>query len=118
MLRSGLPPGKPCLLSSDLIYYSSSGRIWLIDLARYLPSTAQIDGFDINVSQCPPHEWLPANVSIHELDCLAPLPENLVEQYDIVHIQLFQLGIQDREPEPIIQNLIRMLSSLFVNYHH
>lgn len=83
--------------------------IWLIDLARYLPPTAQIHGFDINISQCSPHEWLPENVSIHQLDCLAPLPENIVEQYDIVHIQLFQLGIQDREPEPIIQNLIRML---------
>ncbi len=35
-----------------------------------------------------------------------------MEQYDIVHIQLFQLGIQNRDPEPIVQNLIRMLSSL------
>lgn len=40
------------------------------------------------------------------------MPADLVEQYDIVHIQLFQLGIQNRDPEPIVQNLICMLSSL------
>ena len=47
---------------------------------------------------------------MHRLDCLAPLPADLLEKYDIVHVQLFQLGIQNREPEPIIENLIRMLS--------
>lgn len=108
----GAGTGYVILLSFYLRYYSSPDSIWLIDLARYLPPSAIIEGFDIIVSQCPPKDWLPANVSIHQLDCLAPLPANLIEQYDIVHIQLFQLGIQNREPGPIIQNLIRMLSSL------
>lgn len=93
---------------------SSFVRIWLTDLARYLPASARIDGFDIDISQCPPKEWLPANVSVHQLDCLAPIPPNLVEQYDILHIQLFQLGVQNREPEPIVQNLLCMLSTVLV----
>ncbi|KAI4195383.1 MAG: hypothetical protein LQ346_003459 [Caloplaca aetnensis] len=83
--------------------------IWLVDLARHLPASAHIDGFDIDISQCPPKDWLPANVSVHRLDCIAPIPAEFVEQYDMLHIQLFQLGIQDRDPEPVVQNLLRML---------
>ncbi|KAI2615889.1 S-adenosyl-L-methionine-dependent methyltransferase [Hypoxylon sp. NC1633] len=83
--------------------------IWLVDLARYLPPSAQIDGFDIDLTQCPPAEWLPSNVKVHNLDCLAPLPEHLLEQYDIVHIQLFHLAVHNNDPAPIIQNLLKLL---------
>ncbi|KAI0014478.1 S-adenosyl-L-methionine-dependent methyltransferase [Xylariaceae sp. FL0662B] len=83
--------------------------IWLVDLARYLPPSAHIDGFDVDLTQCPPKEWLPSNVSLHKLDCLAPLPEHLLEQYDIVHIQLFHLAVHNNDPAPIILNLIRLL---------
>ncbi|KAI1386117.1 S-adenosyl-L-methionine-dependent methyltransferase [Hypoxylon trugodes] len=83
--------------------------IWLVDLARHLPPSAQIDGFDVDLSQCPPKEWLPSNVSVHRVDCLALFPENLLEQYDIVHIQLFHLAVHNNDPVPIIRNLIKLL---------
>ncbi|KAI0892638.1 S-adenosyl-L-methionine-dependent methyltransferase [Annulohypoxylon nitens] len=83
--------------------------IWLVDLARYLPPSAHIDGFDIDLSQCSPREWLPPNVSVHKVDCVAPLPEHLLEQYDIVHIQLFHLAVHNNDPAPIIQNLVKLL---------
>lgn len=85
-------------------------RIWLVDLARYLPASARIDGFDIDLTQCPPKEWLPPNVSVHNLDCLAPLPDRLVGRYDIVHIQLFHLAVHSNDPAPIIKNLVKLLS--------
>ncbi|KAK4651758.1 hypothetical protein QC762_0095990 [Podospora pseudocomata] len=84
-------------------------RIWLVDLARYLPASARIDGFDIDLTQCPPKEWLPPNVSVHNLDCLAPLPDRLVGRYDIVHIQLFHLAVHSNDPAPIIKNLVKLL---------
>ncbi|KAK3374773.1 S-adenosyl-L-methionine-dependent methyltransferase [Podospora didyma] len=83
--------------------------IWLIDLARHLPSSAHIDGFDIDLTQCPPKEWLPSNVSVHHLDCLAPLPGDLLEKYDIVHVQLFHLAVHNNDPAPIIRNLVKLL---------
>ncbi|OTA99274.1 hypothetical protein M426DRAFT_16569 [Hypoxylon sp. CI-4A] len=83
--------------------------IWLVDLARTLPPSARIDGFDIDLSQCSPREWLPSNVSVHQVDCLAPLPETLLEQYDIVHIQLFHLAVHNNDPAPIIRNLVKLL---------
>lgn len=85
-------------------------RIWLTDLARFLPPSAHIDGFDIDLTQCPPKDWLPNNVSVHEVDCLAPLPEHLIGKYDIVHIQLFHLAVHNNNPTPIIQNLLKLLS--------
>lgn len=85
-------------------------RIWLVDLANYLPPSAHIDGFDIDVTQCPPKEWLPSNVSVHTVDCLAPLPQHLLEKYDIVHVQLFHLAVHNNDPGPIIQNLLGLLS--------
>ncbi|KAK4200389.1 S-adenosyl-L-methionine-dependent methyltransferase [Triangularia verruculosa] len=83
--------------------------IWLVDLARSLPTSARIDGFDIDLTQCPPKEWLPRNVSVYNVDCLAPLPEYLLGSYDIVHIQLFHLAVHNNDPAPIIQNLVKLL---------
>lgn len=83
--------------------------IWLVDLARFLPPSAHIDGFDIDLTQCPPKQWLPRNVSVHNVDCLAPLPEHFLGKYDIVHIQLFHLAVHNNDPAPIIQNLLQLL---------
>lgn len=87
-------------------------RIWLVDLANYLPASARIDGFDIDLTQCPPKEWLPPNVHVHNVDCLARLPQQLLGTYDIVHIQLFHLAVHNNDPGPIIRNLLGLLSEL------
>jgi hypothetical protein len=95
--------------------------IWLLDLARHLPSSARIDGYDIDLTQCPPKEWLPDNVSVHMLDCLKPLSEHLLATYDVVHIQLFHLAVHNNDPGPIIENLVKLLSKiskLYVALHH
>ncbi|KAH8901368.1 S-adenosyl-L-methionine-dependent methyltransferase [Thozetella sp. PMI_491] len=83
--------------------------IWLVDLARCLPKSARIDGFDINLTQCSPKEWLPANVEVHQLDCLKPFPENLLGQYDVVRIQRFHVAVHNNDPRPIIRNFISLL---------
>ena len=55
--------------------------IWLLDLSESLPTSAQLDGFDVDLSQAPPTEWLPQNVSLRKLDILQELPEDLVGQF-------------------------------------
>ena len=55
--------------------------IWLLDLADSLPLSTQLHGFDINLTQCPPKPWLPANVQMRTLDIYDEVLEDLCEQY-------------------------------------
>lgn len=82
--------------------------IWLMDLSRQLPLTSQLDGFDVDTSQAPPTEWLPANVNIRKWDIFTEVPDELVGQYDIVHLKLLVFVVKG-DPVPILRNLLRML---------
>ena len=85
-------------------------RIWLIEVARVLPSTALLDGIDINFNQCPPKEWLPNNLTWITHDILSEPPRKLCEKYDVIHVQLFITILRDGNPVPMLQNLMKMLS--------
>lgn len=89
---------------------SDPHRIWLLDLARTLPPTAQLDGFDIDIADCPHKQWLPRNVTMQQLDALSEIPEHLVGMYDIVQLRLFQVVVRDNDPGPLLRNVLRMLS--------
>ncbi|KAL8658978.1 MAG: hypothetical protein Q9202_007338 [Teloschistes flavicans] len=82
--------------------------IWPLDLAQSLPM-AQVDGFDIDLEQCPPSEWLPHNVTIREWDAFSALPPELENQYDVVHLRLLLLVVRDNDPRAILRNALRML---------
>ena len=75
-----------------------------------LSSSAQLDGFDVDLTQAPPKQWLPSNVAMHKLDAFSPLPHDLVGKYDIVHLRLFIVLIKHNNPVPLLRNLIGMLS--------
>lgn len=75
-----------------------------------LSSSAQLDGFDVDLTQAPPKQWLPSNVAMHKLDAFSPLPHDLVGKYDIVHLRLFTVLIKHNNPVPLLRNLIGMLS--------
>ena len=79
-------------------------------MARTLPATVQCDGLDISLDQCPPAPWLPANVKLQKWDMFSDPPEELVGQFDIVHVRLIMLVIKDNNPVPIIHNLWKLLS--------
>lgn len=83
--------------------------IWLVDINRELPSV-HLDGFDILVDQFPAKEWLPDNISLHRLDLLKPISEELKGKYDLVHVRLFLAVVQNYDPTPILRNLMDMLS--------
>ncbi|KAL2054873.1 hypothetical protein ABVK25_004695 [Lepraria finkii] len=74
-----------------------------------LSSSAQLDGFDIDLTQAPPKQWLPSNVAMHKLDAFSPLPHDLVGKYDIVHLRLFTVLMKHNNPVPLLRNLIGML---------
>ena len=82
---------------------------WLIDVNRLLPS-AHLDGFDISKDQYPNNAWLPAQISLQELDIMKPIPFSLQNQYDIVHVQLFLCVVQRDGPEHVLKQLYKLLS--------
>lgn len=84
--------------------------MWIIDTARSIPPTAQFDGFDISSAHFPPQEWLPKNVRLRTMDALAPLPEDLVGYYDVVHVARIGLFVQNENPQPLLANFMKMLS--------
>ncbi|RAL07031.1 class I SAM-dependent methyltransferase [Aspergillus homomorphus CBS 101889] len=81
--------------------------IWLTELHTQLAKnnvTAQLDGFDINPVNFPAAVYLPAGVSLQQLDILAtPLPAKLLGTYDVVHIRAFaSLVGPDSDLTPIL----------------
>ncbi|KAL8767627.1 MAG: hypothetical protein Q9194_005930 [Teloschistes cf. exilis] len=82
--------------------------IWALDLAQSF-SVGQVDGFDIDLEQCPPSEWLPPNITVREWDAFSALPPELENQYDVVHIRLMLLVVPDNDPRLILRNSLLML---------
>ena len=81
-----------------------------LDLARQLPPTAQLEGLDIDNSQCPPPSWLPPNVTMRAVDALQrDVATDLLCRFDVVHVRLFMFVVE--EPGPLLRNVVRMLST-------
>ncbi len=85
--------------------------IWLLDLAKTLLPSAQLEGFDICSSGYPPSEWLPSNVNLGVWNVFDEPPENLHGKYDVVHIRLFLVVINDNDPLTILRHCIKILST-------
>lgn len=83
---------------------------WILDLARTLPPTAQLDGFDIDISQTPPQSWIPRNVTFEQMDATEVLPDKVIGKYDVVYVRLFVFVVRNNDPQSILANLARMLS--------
>ncbi|KAL8727983.1 MAG: hypothetical protein Q9181_005500 [Wetmoreana brouardii] len=84
--------------------------IWPLDIAHSFP-LVHIDGFDIDLQQCPPPDWLPRNVTLRSWDIFSVLAPGLEDSYDVVHIRLLLLVIRDNNPRPVLRNALRMLKA-------
>lgn len=109
-LKFNLHPSIPTPKANAKIADVATGTgIWLLDLARELPTTIQMDGLDISLSQAPPKAWLPANINMMLWNIFDDVPEDLVGQYDIVHVRLLLLVITNANAVPVLQRLARLL---------
>ena len=84
----------------------------MIDLAKQHP-LAQLDGFDISDEQYPPAGWVPKNITLSKLDILKPIPEELRVKYDVVHVSLIVVVVENDDPASVLKNLLTLLSMLF-----
>ncbi|KAL7942115.1 S-adenosyl-L-methionine-dependent methyltransferase [Trichoderma barbatum] len=83
--------------------------IWLLDMASQVPSTVQLDGFDISDEQFPAQSALPSNVTLQVLDSFAEMPEEHFEKYDVVHLRLWCAIIRGCDTFRLIKNATQLL---------
>ncbi|KAB8068890.1 hypothetical protein BDV29DRAFT_199087 [Aspergillus leporis] len=87
--------------------------IWLFDLLRD-PAVSryrslQLDGFDVDLKNAPVGEWLPPMITLREFDIFDDVPSDLIGKYDVVHLRLLVLVVQQSDPLPVIQKIFQML---------
>lgn len=83
--------------------------IWPIQLARHLPASASLCGFDISLSQAPPRAWLPPNLELREWDIFTPVPDDCLGKYDVVHVRLLLLVLTPANVRAVVRRLGQML---------
>ena len=87
--------------------------LWLCELAKNAPSSAQFDGFDISTNQFPHPSCLPKNVTLRQLDARSSAPDALCGKYHVVHVRLLFAVIDGNDPTPILNHCIKLLSKLY-----
>ena len=82
--------------------------IWAIDIALERPDV-QVHGYDIDITQAPPPEWLPANLQIHRWDIFSDPPISALGTFDLLHIRLLTAVLSGVDRLPVIQRFDSLL---------
>ncbi|KAL7893063.1 S-adenosyl-L-methionine-dependent methyltransferase [Trichoderma sp. SZMC 28014] len=83
--------------------------IWLLDLARQVPSTVRLDAFDISDRQFPHKDSRPENISFRILDAFSQVPDELIGKYDVVHLRLWCCIVRDCNTAALIRHATQLL---------
>ncbi|KAI3082636.1 hypothetical protein CBS147339_2516 [Penicillium roqueforti] len=83
--------------------------IWLRELAAALPSTCQLDGFDLSDVMFPHKDALPENITFHHQNFLEPFPDEYLGEYDVVNVRVMVVALSSDEWEPAVRNLMTLL---------
>ncbi|KAI1736261.1 hypothetical protein F4680DRAFT_432335 [Xylaria scruposa] len=83
---------------------------WLLDLHSQLESSTETElvGFDVDIAQVGPKEWLPPNFSLRKWSVFDDVPDDLVATFDIVNVRLIVFVIEN-DPAPVLRNLTKLL---------
>lgn len=82
---------------------------WLADLARQLPPTSSLYGFDIDTDKFVPADKLPSNITLEAGNALEPLPEEHHGKYDVVHARLLMYALKKDDWEIVARNMFTLL---------
>jgi ubiquinone/menaquinone biosynthesis C-methylase UbiE len=105
-IHPAIPIDKPDVKIAEV---GTGTGIWLLELAKSLPSTASFAGFDISAGQFPSPDWVAPNISFAALDASKPPPAHLQNQFDVVHLRLFTLVVENNDPAPYIHHCMSLL---------
>ncbi|KAJ5471346.1 hypothetical protein N7530_008703 [Penicillium desertorum] len=83
--------------------------VWIFDLAKQLPPTVQLDGFDISDDQFPAKDLWPQNVTLGLLDSLADPPSPLYGQYDVVHLRMWASNLRESDTSSLARHVKHLL---------
>ncbi|UZP43379.1 hypothetical protein NXS19_011195 [Fusarium pseudograminearum] len=106
LTHPNIPITSPTLKVADI---GAGTGIWLLDVAKSLPSTCQLTGFDISSSAFPPLQTWPQNVLFKTQDMFLPFPAPEVGTYDVVAIRFVSSATPRAEWSRAIENLITLL---------
>ncbi|KAJ4250148.1 hypothetical protein NW762_011959 [Fusarium torreyae] len=97
-----------CLGEAPAIADVGTGTgIWLLDLAKEVPKTARLHGFDVDESKFSTE--LPLNINLGLANVLEPFPKELLGQYDLVHVRLLMFALKSDQWVTAAKNLLTVL---------
>jgi SAM-dependent methyltransferase len=83
--------------------------IWLLDVAKTLPSTCTFTGYDVSPSCFPPESARPKNVAFKVQDMLLPFPKEDLATFDVVAVRFVSAATTRTEWGRAIDNLLTLL---------
>ncbi|KAF2398289.1 hypothetical protein EJ06DRAFT_97888 [Trichodelitschia bisporula] len=84
--------------------------IFLREVAKSLPPTAQFDGFDISPDQFPAPETVPKNMRFHVVNAKQPFPAEFIGKFHVVHLRLLVCAMCSVEDwTTVARNVIALL---------
>jgi hypothetical protein len=107
LLHPAIPTSKTGLRVADL---ATGTAVWLLDLAKIVPSDSQLHGFDISSKQYPKPEDRPTNLSLHEQNLLEPFPTEYQGFFDVVAVRLVTAGLRGDDWDTAVRNACSLLS--------
>ena len=106
LVHPNIPVDSPNLKVADI---GTGTGIWLLDVAKSLPSTCQLTGFDASPAAFPPRRTWPPNVSFAIQDMFVPFPAAELGTYDVVAVRFISSATSRAEWARAIENLTTLL---------
>ncbi|KAM0263202.1 hypothetical protein ACHAQJ_001357 [Trichoderma viride] len=104
-----IDPKIPITPETKIADMGTGTGIWLLDMATQVPSTVQLDGFDISDEQFPHKSNRPSNINFWIMDALSEVPDEFIEKYDVVHMRFWACVIRDGDTAALIKHATQLL---------
>ncbi|KAI1326791.1 hypothetical protein F5Y16DRAFT_374048 [Xylariaceae sp. FL0255] len=83
--------------------------IWLLSVAKELPSDAELVGLDFDTTKFPPPAELPNNVSLRKANMFEPFPDELLGTFDVVNVRLIIFALKAGDGLDLVKNIMTLL---------
>ncbi|KAE8378008.1 S-adenosyl-L-methionine-dependent methyltransferase [Aspergillus bertholletiae] len=104
-------PAIPPLPANGRVADVGTGTgLWLAQLhSEQQKGSIRMDGFDIDITQCPTAGWLPDNIHFQQWNATERPPSELHGQFDLVHLRLVMIGISNEDVSALVEHLSLLL---------